>query len=195
MVTKKFFVVLLTFICLVSFVSAETIADGSLKEPNSKRVVLVGKVSLKKPIDLEARREAFNEMKALQVGIKQDNFYTLGETFLGEKNPENKPEYGETFFYVAKKEKDNTVFIDYFIGRIFATVNIDFKFALPANVKITIPEDAQYVYIGNFQYELDYALRTVGFKHIDEYSQAQKELNLATGKKSELYRAEIEFVE
>ena len=156
--------------------------------------VLVGKVSLKKPIDLEARREPFKEMKALQIGFKEDNLYSLGETFIGERFPENKPEYGETFFYVAKKEKDNTFVIDYFIGRIFATVNPDFKFALPAKVKITIPEDAQYVYIGNFQYELDYALRTVGFKHIDEYSQAQKELNLATGKKSELYRAEIEFL-
>ena len=139
---------------------------------------------------MEARKEAFSVYKTKQIGKGQDCFYRIND-----KKAENEPDFGETFFLVVKKDKSGTYYIKNVIGSIWATLNPWYKFALPANVKITIPEDAQYVYIGNFQYELDYALRTVGFKHIDEYSQAQKELNLATGKKSELYRAEIQFVE
>lgn len=189
MLNKKLISLLIAFICFASFITAEKIEAGSLKEPNDNRVVLVGKVSLKNPINLEARREAFNEMKAIKIGkTGEDTIYHIGENV----RPENVPTFGETFFTIVKN-KDGKYTIPYFTGTIFPDINPWFQFALPCNVTITIPEDAKYVYIGNFEYDLDYALRTVGFKHYDEYSAAQQELNAATGKKEKLYRAELTF--
>jgi len=193
MINKRFFTLGIIFLCLFSFVNAETMKEGSLKEPNEKRIILVGKVSLKNPIDLKAREAAFcsKGMKALQIGMKQDNFYIIND----DNYPENAPDFGETFFYVVKKNKDNTYYINNFTGSIFSTINPWYKFALPAGVKIVVPEDVKYVYIGNFEYDLDYALRVVEFNHYDEYSLAQKELNRAMGKEVDLVRGRISFPE
>lgn len=189
MLNKKILSLFICLICFTSFISAEKIEAGSLKEPNDKRVVLVGKVSVKNPINIEARREAFNEQSAIQIDkFKDETFYLLGENVYSE----NRPAFGDTFFSIVKN-KEGQYTIPYFTGIILPHVNSWFRFALPVNVTITIPEDAKYVYIGNFEYDLDYALRVVGFKHYDEYSEAQKELNEALGSKATLYRAELKF--
>lgn len=189
MINKKFFSLFICLICTISFANAEKIEAGSLKEPNDKKIVLIGKVSVKKPIDIEARREAFSEMKIKQKDkSKDDTFY-----FIGEKTyPENAPAFGETFFAIIKY-KDGKYTIPYFTGTILPHINEWFRFALPANVTVIIPEDAKYVYIGNFEYELDYALRVIGFKHYDEYTSAQKELDKALDSKATMYRAELKF--
>ena len=189
MLNKKILSLFICLICFSSFITAEEIEPGSLKEPNDKRVVLVGKVSVKKPINLEARKEAFQTQKALQIGqSKNETGYYIGENIV----PENAAEFGETFFTIVKN-KDGKYTIPYFTGMILPYINSWFQFALPANVTITIPEGAKYVYIGNFEYDLDYALRVVGFNHYDEYTTAQEELNKALGKKVDLYRAELNF--
>ena len=190
MVSKKFIICSLMFVCLFSFLNGETIKDGSLKAPGSKKVILVGKVSLKNPIDLEARREAFKTQSILQIMSTPDNFYVVNDKFL---SMENWADYGETFFFETKLEKDNTFNLEYFTGAIFARTNGYFQFLIPASVTVHVPEDAKYVYIGNFEYELDYALRVVGFNHYDEYSKAQEEVNRATGKTVELVRAGLSF--
>jgi len=61
-------------------------------------------------------------------------------------------------------------------------------------VKIVIPEGAQFVYIGNFEYDLDYALRIKGFQHYDEYEKAKKWINRAVGKDVTLVRGELNFI-
>ena len=190
MASKKFIICLLMFVCLFSFLNGETIKDGSLKAPGSKKVILVGKVSLKNPIDLEARREAFKTQSILQIMSTPDNFYVVNDKFL---SMENWADYGETFFFETKLEKDNTFNLEYFTGAIFARTNGYFQFLIPASVTVHVPEDAKYVYIGNFEYELDHALRVVGFNHYDEYSKAQEEVNRATGKTVELVRAGLSF--
>ena len=52
MINKKFFSLFICLICTISFANAEKIEAGSLKEPNDKKIVLIGKVSVKKPIDI-----------------------------------------------------------------------------------------------------------------------------------------------
>lgn len=189
MLNKKILSLFICLICFTSFITAEEIEPGSLKEPNDKRVVLVGKVSVKNPIDIEARREAFQTQKALQIGqFKNETVYYIGENILSE----NAAEFGETLFTIVKN-KDGKYTIPYFTGIILPYINSCFSFALPADVTITIPEDAKFVYIGTFEYELDYALRVIGFNHYDEYSTAQEELNEALGYNATLYRAELTF--
>ena len=189
MLNKQVLCLIISLFCVVSFANAEKMKDGSLKEPNDKRVVLVGKVSVKNPINLEARKEAFGTQKILQIGqAKNETGYYIGENIV----PENAAEFGETFFTIVKN-KGGKYTIPYFTGMILPYISSWFQFALPANVTITIPEGAKYVYIGNFEYDLDYALRVVGFNHYDEYTTAQEELNKALGKKVDLYRAELNF--
>lgn len=191
MLNKKVLCLIISLFCVVSFASAEKIQDGALKEPNDKRIVLVAKVSMKTPINVEARREAFLERKAWQIGkiSKDDTTYYIE----GDISIENAPAFGETLFAVLKNKSDKYT-LKNFTAVLFPSVNYtEFSFALPANVTITIPEGAKYVYIGNFEYDLDYALRVVGFNHYDEYTTAQEELNKALGKKVDLYRAEISF--
>ena len=138
---------------------------------------------------LKARKEAFQTQKALQIGqSKNETGYYIGENIV----PENAAEFGETFFTIVKN-KDGKYTIPYFTGMILPYINSWFQFALPADVTITILEDAKYVYIGTFEYDLDYALRVIGFNHYDEYSTAQKELNEALGYNATLYRAELNF--
>ena len=45
-------------------------------------------------------------------------------------------------------------------------------FTLPINADVIIPEGAKYVYVGTFEYELDYALRPISVRIIDEYDEA-----------------------
>ena len=101
MLNKKILSLFICLICFTSFITAEEIEPGSLKEPNDKRVVLVGKVSVKNPIDIEARREAFQTQKALQIGqFKNKIAYYIGENILSE----NAAEFGETLFTIVKNK-------------------------------------------------------------------------------------------
>ena len=78
---------------------------------------------------------------------------------------------------------------------MFAKSSQWYKFCLPAGFEITLPEDAQYIYIGTFEYDLDYALCPVGFEHLDDYEYAQKLLNRDIGKEVKLYRAPLKLEE
>lgn len=211
MLNKKILSLLICLFCFTSFISAEEIKPGSLKEPYKKNIILVVKVSLKNPIDIEARREAFLvlEQKPREnayAKLTNNTLYMLDienhpesgtNLFLFSSNASsistgNIPEFGETLF-VEVTPKDGKFTIPYFRGMILPYINSWFRFPLPAGVTIAIPEDAKYVYIGTFEYELDYALRVIGFNHYDEYSAAQKELNEALGYEAPLYRAELTF--
>lgn len=190
--SKKCICVILGMLILgCSFVCAVELEDGTLKKPGRNKVILVGKVSLKNPIDYAAREPAFKTMKVdwLFPPKNRDFYYTVkGFDF------ENNPDFEQTFFAEAKIQKDGTVRIEEFMAWIFGHTNDNFWFLLPAMVDITVPEGAQYVYVGNFQYDLDYALRPIDFNHLDEFSAAQSELNRALGTKGDLYRGEIKFL-
>lgn len=190
--SKKYICAILGLLALgCSLVCAVEIEEGTLKKPGRNKVVLVGKVSLKNPIDYAAREPAFKAMKIdwLFPPKNRDFYYTVkGFDF------ENNPDFGQTFFAEAKVQKDGTVRIEEFMAWIFGHTNDNFWFRLPAMVDITVPEGAQYVYVGNFQYDLDYALRSIDLQHLDEFSSAQEELNRALGEKGDLYRGELKFL-
>ena len=146
-----------------------------------RQVVIVGRISFKTPIDIEGRKEGLSISKD-----PKPSTYSMGESF----SP--KWEFEEPFYYTAKIGADGTVTLDYARCRLFSVYQ-DF-FDVPLLVKIAIPEGAQFVYIGNFEYDLDYALRIKGFQHYDEYEKAKKWINRAVGKDVTLMRGELNFI-
>ena len=142
-------------------VFAADVKEKSVKIPGGNKVVLVGRISFKTPID-------------------------IGESL--------KPvwEFEEPFYYTAKINADGTVTLDYARCRLFGVYQCFFD--VPLFVKVAVPEGAQFVYIGNFEYDLDYALRIKGLQHYDEYEKAKKWINRAVGKEVKLVRGELNFI-
>ena len=160
---------------------AADVKEKSVKIPGGNKVVIVGRISFKTPIDIEGRRKGLYAEEN-----KNPSTYSMGETL--------KPvwEFEEPFYYTAKISDDGTVTLEYARCRLFGVYQ-DF-FDVPLLVKIVIPEGAQFVYIGNFEYDLDYALRIKGVQHYDEYEKAKKWINRAVGKDVTLVRGELNFL-
>lgn len=187
-VNKILLSVIVALLCITA-VYADDVKEGSVKEPGKNKVVLVGRVSFKTPIDIEARREEYGKgMEGIKIGYKGDkHIYNIKEAGFFKSW-----ELEEPFYYTEKIEKDSTITMTEVRCVLFG--NPYAFFYLPMNVKIAIPEGAKYVYVGDFEYDLDYALRVVGFKHIDEYDAARKQINRAVGKEVELVRGELTFL-
>lgn len=189
MKVNKFFLSTVAVLFCFTAIYADDVEAGSVKEPGKNKVVLVGRVSFKTPIDIEARREALGKADGamIKIGYKgYKNIYGFNES--GSQTWELE----EPFYSTMKLEKDETVSINSVSCILFG--NPYASFTLPMGVKIAIPEGAKYVYVGDFEYDLDYALRVVGFKHIDEYDAARKQINRAVGKEVELVRGELTFL-
>ncbi len=169
-------------------------ADASKPtEPKKGRILVVGQLKYAKPIDLAAREEAFKEKKILQIGSIADCWF---QPDFSEKVFDATTPYMDGYFFCElKPTKAGTVHLNKFTAGIFGKVNNWFQYVLPGGVTITVPDDAVYLYVGTFEYELDYALRTVGFRHLDDYDRAKKDLSRELGKDVELYRGVITFDE
>lgn len=183
----KAFAVLILF-SAVSFVSAEGYRP---KAPKKGHVLVVGSVSYKKPIDIKAREEAFAEKKLLKIGKTYD--FSMTPDFSNKLFDTVAEGYEGYFYQEMKLPKDGKLYLNHITVTLFGNVNPWFQFRLPGGVSIAVPEDAEYVYIGNFEYELDYALRTVGFRHLDDFDATKKHLSREIGTEIDLYRAALDF--
>jgi len=186
-------VILFSLLLCISAVSADDVKAGSIKVPAGNKVILVGRISFKNPIDFAARKDALaaEQKGTISIGVSKDkNYYVIGKPSISTMG--EMWELGEMFYFSAKPDKDGTITLDTARGILFGFAwNY---FLLPMQVKISVPEGAKFVYVGNFQYDLDYALRVKGFKHFDEFDDAQKLINRATGKNVELMRGELNFI-
>lgn len=178
---------------LILFSAAALVsADGyKPKAPKKGHVLVVGSVSYKKPIDIEARREGFGANKNLQIGKTYE--FSLIPNF-AHSNTAIASEGVDGYFYQEiKVPKDGKLYLNHIDVTLFGNVNMWYKFRLPGGVFISVPDEAVYVYIGNFEYDLDYALRTVGFHHLDDYEATKKYLSREIGTDIDLYRAALDF--
>ena len=173
---------LISVLCACSLLStaafAEDVKAGSVKVPSGNKVVLVGRISFKTPINYEARQAALADKSDGSIIIGTDktkHYYSIGEASLTNLS---EWELEEPFYFTAKPDKNGTVTLDF--ARCFLFGYVYNFFDLPLEVKVTIPEGAQFVYVGDFQYDLDYALRIVGTKHLDEFDAAKKQIKRAT---------------
>ena len=162
-------------------------------EPTKKgKILVVGQIKYKTPIDLEARKEGFAGKKKIQDDLFKDNW--CQPNFSEIKLDVIETPYLEGYFYASLyPSKNRTVHLKNFTAGIFRKINRWFQYHLPCGATIKVPDDTVYLYIGTFEYDLDYALRVVGFRHLDDYDNAKKELSRQLGKDVELYRGEITF--
>lgn len=179
---KKVFAVfaLLACVCTANLFAQE-IKAGSVKAPGKGKVVIVVRASFKNAPDLDSYKTILKYSDKVKA---KDTYYNIDGT--------NQHAVMEApLFFTAKVEKDGTVNLGYF--KFMLCGNYYDAFTLPLGVTVHVPEGASYVYIGNFNYDVDYALRVKGFAHYDEFDKAQKWINTAVGTNCDLVRAEIEF--
>ncbi len=181
------------FVMILSVSSVFAADPTKPTEPKKGRILVVGQLKYTKPIDLAAREEGFKEKKILKVGTVPDTWF---KPDFSEKVFDALFPYMEGYFYTElKPTKTGTVHLNSFTAGIFGNVNYWYQYVLPGGVTINVPDDAVYLYVGTFEYELDYALRVVGFRHLDDYDRAKKDLCRELGKDVELYRGALTFDE
>lgn len=187
---SKLFIFLLMILCSGSLYAAKA---KNHAEPKRGKILVIGKIAYSQPIDTAAREEAFTAGTKWQPGKEKDFWHKAN--FKESSNTETTEGLDGYFYAELKPSKDGTVHLNSFSVAMFSSVNWYNQFNLPGEVTINVPDDAVYLYIGTFEYELDYALRTVGFRHLDEYERAQKDLSREIGKEIELYRGVLTFDE
>ncbi len=183
----------------IAFFAAAAFASGNERpsEPKKGRVLIIGSLSYKTPIDIKAREAEFSEHRnfgaAYGTTAQTKNDFFIEPTF--QEKCYNQISYGmEGYFYTeVKVPKDGKIHMEDFEVGMFCKKNPWHKFALPATFTASIPDDAVYVYIGDFEYDLDYALRVVGFNHYDKFDSAKKQISRDMGADIDLYRANLEF--
>ena len=183
-----------TFIILSLLALTSAAAEGyKPKAPKKGNVLVMGKLAYKKPIDIAGREEAFRKFG---FGGKTDGEakdFSIIPDFSNKLFDNVSNELEGYFYQEIKVPKDGKLHLNSIQVNLFTHSSKWFAFKLPVDVTINVPDDAVYVYIGTFQYDLDYALRIKGFLHLDEYEQAKKTLSRELGFTPEFYRAALVF--
>jgi len=195
---NKLTIIALLLLCSITTLSAQEIKPKSVKEPGRNKVVLVGRVVYKNPIDHENRKPSdpkwqkrFNKAPTFS---KADTFsIKFGKTY--SSRTMNNSKIGEPFFIAVPKDTD-TQKVELYGFEVFMFSNYQYFFHCPVNSSIAVPEGIKYIYVGTFEYDFDYALRVKSVNHYDEYDQACEWIKIATGRDDvELIRAELEPLE
>ncbi len=186
---------IIAFLAITILALSSLGAEGSkVKQPKKGNVLVVGKLAYKKPIDIAGREKAFREY-GYKKYAKEEGLgdFSITPDF-SNKLIDNVTDELEGYFYQEiKVKKDGKLHLDTITVRLFTKSSFYYAFKLPVNVTINVPDDAVYVYIGTLEYDLDYALRMIGFRHLDEFEEAEKNLSRTLGFEAELSRAALEF--
>ncbi len=170
-------------LCLITVSALYAYDPSPYKTPKPKdgEVVLIGNLKFKNELPLEGYRKAFCPgipMKKLSsvyfvsgVDNPFDSKYAGSYTF----SSLSKRFYLGHQFYCDEKLESGRAKLTYFIIGLFLNQVSSAMFTLPINAEVIIPEGAKYVYVGTFEYELDYALRPISVRIIDEYDEALKQ--------------------
>ena len=196
--------VLLVLLIIFSFTSvfAQTTRVPRHPEPkSSKEVIIVGKIQFSSSFDksIEGYRKLFyprskdiNEFNNIYFVLDDDmdsEIVGMWGMNLGYKNWD----INQTFYFDNKPGKTKTVNIQRIRTTLFANRSYYYYFDLPLNIAITCPPGAQYIYIGTFEYDVDYSLRPTNLRHIDEYEKTKEEMEALYGKEINLVRGDFYF--
>lgn len=169
---KSIFVSLLVLLAgTVSVFADEKNTEKAHRMPKRGEAVIISRASISSPIDFEGRRKGYD--------ISDENFSDQVEIVLrtvrasqwGSPVMDNSvSDEGFVFTYAKVDSKTNSTEIKGFDCFLFKS--ICYRFILPIFANVTIPEDCQFIYIGSFDYKLDYALRVTDIKRKDELKAA-----------------------
>ena len=191
---KKAVLLFTLLICSVTMFAADNKKEEKWKKPSGSQICFIVRVALSNNLNMDFYTiglDAFNV---------EDNPITVG--FITEALPETSswidfPNTGILGEFVqaniAKKDlkdAENGFYLPTFRAYLFDLAKSHFY--LPANIDVSYPSDAKYVYLGTFIYTLDESDFSVkNIRRIDEYDAAQKLLNEKLGEEVQLVRAEI----
>ncbi|MBP3710831.1 MAG: hypothetical protein J6I73_10610 [Treponema sp.] len=193
MKNRKLFVTAI-LLCMATILFAEEKKEEKWQKPSGNQICFIVRVALSNNINTDFYTiglDAFNV---------NDRPITFG--FLTKALPETSswigfPNYGTLGEFVqaniAKKDlkdAENGFYLPTFRAYLFNLTRAHFY--LPANIDVSYPSDAKYVYIGTFIYTLNESDFTIkNARRIDEFDDAQKLLNEKLGEEVQLVRAEI----
>ena len=192
---KKSILIFTLLTCLVATTfAAEEKKEEKWKKPSGSQICFVTRVVLSNNID--------RDFYAIGLDATKYKDYEHGVGYITRdissgNSWEAFPNYGNLgeFFQsnIAKKDLKDAengfylpTFRAYILGRTIG------HFYLPANVDVTYPADAKYVYLGTFVYtinESDFTVKSV--RRVDEYEAAKKALTQKLGEEVTLVRAEL----
>jgi hypothetical protein len=183
---NKIILILFVLLSCLSAVFAQEVVPKSEKVPKvADRVILVGRVVYKTPVDREAR---IPEVKEDYQDFSSEDSVELR---YGEQSYSNRYIIGKPFFFEVRRDYQKKQVPLYYFNAFLFDRN-DYRFILPLFVNVVVPDGVKFAYIGTFEYDLDYALNVKGIKRYDEYDLACEWLKVATGNENvELIRCEL----
>lgn len=161
--------------------------------PKRNEVVIIARAIVSNPIDIDSRRKGFKIEEGSENDVKTIKNFVLVDGSGLSSTSYSADDLGQpTFGYAKVNQKTHTVIVKSFKCIMFGK----YAFYLPIFAEVTVPEGEQFVYIGSFQYTLDYALRITDARRFDEYDNACKWVKEAFGKDDiEVVRGELAPIE
>ena len=114
----------LTVLILFSAVALVSAEGYKPKAPKKGHVLVVGSVSYKKPIDIEARREGFGANKNLQIGKTYE--FSKKADFKNKVFDNVSEGVDGYFFQEIKVPKDGKLYLNHIDVTLFGNINSDF---------------------------------------------------------------------
>lgn len=195
---KRFLISIFLMLCTVSLFSQEE-RIPTFSKPGKNEVILVGKIKFKNKLPIENYKrlyeleESSDEIRSIYCIF--ENVDPLSEMsydlYLFKKSLKNWDLDQE--FYWDTKVKDGFARLGSFEVTLFYDIYDMSNFFLYSNAKVVVPEGVKYLYVGTFEYELDFALRPVGLEIIDEYDAAVEEFHKYYDKNLTLVRGRLIF--
>lgn len=185
--------------CLFTLVSSSLFAEKNyqLLRPTGRNTVIVGKLILKNEIDREFYSKTIGNIQI------ENNLHTYDLPLyinLDEaKSRKNKTmttrfTIGDNFIVTYPYDRNRKIELHRVRIRYLDSASLCYD--VPLMIEVTIPKNAEYVYIGTFICEIvgdDFTLKSV--TRIDEYDEAQEELNTILGKTVTLIRVPVNEIE
>lgn len=145
--------------------------DKPAAMPKRNEVVIISRAVVSSTIDLDSRKQGFGIKEGSDNDIKEIPMHLeiSGSGF--STTMHRADNIGKPTFSVAKVDpKTGKIRIKSFKCFMFGK----YPFYLPVVADVVVPEGEQFVYIGSFEYKLDYALRITNARRFDEYNEAVK---------------------
>ena len=191
---------ILAFLIPVNVFSKD--AKVSLKEPKDGKIIVIGRIKVIYDEDKDFIAKTFS---IAECEKSKPDLYER-PTPLKENQSKDRLslpdlyENGDLFFDVCWISKRKISYEGrmafYFFGKVQSKKEQGIFITLPYNFSFEVPKecDCKAFYIGTFIYHVfcdDYKIKKIEI--LDEYDEAEKELNKITGKDFALYKAELKY--
>ena len=173
------------FLLLTATLFAYPIRKPDYSKPNKKEVILIGKIQFKD--NLLPQVQGYHKMLYPEENL--DDFYHIYYIMDTEMNRGYKNwDIGQTFYFDNKPNANRIVSLEGVHVALFANEEDDYFFRIPLNIDVKCPPDSQYIYVGTYEYDMDYAFRIKSITFIDEFDTACEEVKKIYGNSAELVR-------